>query len=260
MLLVIDAGNTNIVLGIYKGSNLLEHWRIETDIEKTSDEYGILITELIRSGDIDLDVINESIISSVVPPVTPTLEDTVKKYLNSTPIIVGPGTKTGISISVDNPKEVGADRIVNAVAAHVKYGGDLIIVDFGTATTFDYVSAKGEYLGGVIAPGVHISAEALFTHASKLPKVEITRVHQAIGKNTIDNMQSGLYFGYIGLTKEIVSRMKTEIGRPTKVIATGGLSFLFEKDLDCIDKVDPMLTLEGLRLIYERNNKGTVET
>ncbi len=255
MLLVIDVGNTNIVLGVYKEAHLLENWRMETNLERTSDEYGILIRELFQSREINIFDIKESIISSVVPPVTPVMEETLQRYLHSTPIVVGPGIKTGISIAVDNPKEVGADRIVNAVAAYKKYGGDLILVDFGTATTFDYVSAKGEYQGGVIAPGVLISADALFTHASKLPKVEIARVRHVIGKNTIDNMQAGLFFGYIGLVREIVGRMKIEIGGPTKVIATGGLASFFQKDIDCIDEVDQMLTLEGLRLIYERNRK-----
>lgn len=254
MLLVFDVGNTNMVLGIYEGTELKKHWRINTDKEKTSDEYGILISSLFQYDKIDMNSIKDVIISSVVPNVMHSLENFCIKYCNKKPLIVGPGIKTGLNIKYDNPKQVGADRIVNAVAAIEKYKSPMIIIDFGTATTFCAISEKGEYLGGTIAPGIKISSEALFQRASKLPRVELTKPGTTIGKNTVSAMQSGIIYGYVGLVDKIVSMMKSELGgKDVKVIATGGLSVLIASETDSIDCVDKFLTLEGLRLIYEKN-------
>ncbi|MGL4797346.1 MAG: type III pantothenate kinase [Paraclostridium sp.] len=254
MLLVFDVGNTNMVLGIYEGTELKKHWRINTDKEKTSDEYGILISSLFQYDKIDMDSIKDVIISSVVPNVMHSLENFCIKYCNKKPLIVGPGIKTGLNIKYDNPKQVGADRIVNAVAAIEKYKSPMIIIDFGTATTFCAISEKGEYLGGTIAPGIKISSEALFQRASKLPRVELAKPGTTIGKNTVSAMQSGIIYGYVGLVDKIVNMMKSELGgNDVKVIATGGLSVLIASETDSIDCVDKFLTLEGLRLIYDKN-------
>ncbi len=253
MLLVIDIGNTNTVLGVFDGETLIHHWRIYTHREKTSDEYGILIRNLYAASHFSSREITAIIISSVVPPITPIFVDLCASYFGITPLVVGPGIKTGISIKMDNPKEVGADRIVNAVAAHVKYKTHCIVVDFGTATTFDYVSADGDYMGGVIAPGVNISAEALFRQASKLPRIEVAKPAAVVGKNTVAAMQSGLFFGYASLVDGIVDRMKKELRVDPVVVATGGLSRVFSGETSQIQFIDENLTLEGLRIIYEKN-------
>lgn len=254
MLLVFDVGNTNMVLGVYEGTELKKHWRINTDKEKTSDEYGILISNLFQYDKVDMNSITDVIISSVVPNVMHSLENFCIKYCNKKPLIVGPGIKTGLNIKYDNPKQVGADRIVNAVAAIEKYKSPMIIIDFGTATTFCAISEKGDYLGGTIAPGIKISSEALFQRASKLPRVELAKPGTAICKNTVSAMQSGIIYGYVGLVDKIISMMKSELGRDDiKVIATGGLSVLIASETDSIDYVDKFLTLEGLRLIYDKN-------
>ncbi|QZY57563.1 type III pantothenate kinase [Crassaminicella profunda] len=254
MLLAFDVGNTNIVLGVYKGKELLHSWRFATDKSKSSDEYGMLINQLFQYEGVSINDVKDVIISSVVPPIMYTLEHTALKYCNKEAIVIGPGIKTGMNIKYDNPKQVGADRIVNAVAAYEKYGGPLVIVDFGTATTFCAISKKGEYLGGTIAPGVKISSEALFQHAAKLPRVELVKPGKVICKNTVNSMQSGMVYGYVGLVDYIVRRMKEELGDPnTKVIATGGLASLIMSESETIDEIDKMLTLEGLRIIYERN-------
>ena len=254
MLLVFDVGNTNMVLGVYEGTELKKHWRINTDKEKTSDEYGILISNLFQYDKVDMNSITDVIISSVVPNVMHSLENFCIKYCNKKPLIVGPGIKTGLNIKYDNPKQVGADRIVNAVAAIEKYKSPMIIIDFGTATTFCAISEKGDYLGGTIAPGIKISSEALFQRASKLPRVELAKPGTAICKNTVSAMQSGIIYGYVGLVDKIISMMKSELGGDDiKVIATGGLSVLIASETDSIDYVDRFLTLEGLRLIYDKN-------
>ncbi|MFO7819046.1 MAG: type III pantothenate kinase [Halanaerobacter sp.] len=254
MLLTIDVGNTNTVLGLYQESDLIVDWRISTDRQKTIDEYGILLINLFSSEDLELEAVDKIIISSVVPPVINMLEEVSVRYFGLEPLLVGPGVKTGMKIRVDNPKEVGADRIVNAIAAHELYEGPLIIVDFGTATTFCAVSEDGAYLGGSIAPGVDVSAEALFAQAAKLPKIELAVPDNVIGKNTHDGLQSGILYGYIDLVNGIVKRMKEELSKQAKVLATGGLSDLISPNAEEIDINHQFLTLEGLRIISERNN------
>ena len=256
MLLVFDVGNTNMVLGIYKDNELIKDWRINTDKEKTSDEYGILISSLFKYEDIEMSEIKDVIISSVVPNVMHSLENFCIKYCNKQPLIVGPGIKTGLNIKYDNPKQVGADRIVNAVAGIEKYGYPLILVDFGTATTFCAISERGEYLGGTIAPGIKISSEALFQRASKLPRVELLKPGTTICKSTVTAMQSGIIYGYVGLVDKIISMMKHELNcEGIKVVATGGLANLIASETDSIDNVDKFLTLEGLKAIYEKNKE-----
>lgn len=254
MILVLDVGNTNMTLGVYEGRKLLLHWRMSTDRNKTADEYGMLFLSLFNYEKIDASLIKAVVIDSVVPPIMYSLERAIKKYFKTEPIIVGPGIKTGINIKYENPREVGADKIVNAVAAYELYGGPLIIVDFGTATTFCAVSSKGEYLGGTICPGIKISAEALFEKAAKLPRIELVKPDTVIGKNTVASMQAGIVYGYVGQVDYIVRRMKSEMNEENiKVIATGGLARLISSESEVIDEVNGLLTLEGLRIIYEKN-------
>lgn len=253
MLLCIDIGNTNIVLGIYKGEDLAAHWRISTDHERMPDEYAMLLLSLFQHKGLSFRDVHDIIIASVVPPLTDKFEEVSRDYFNIEPLVVGAGIKTGIAIRYDRPQEVGADRVVNVAAAYRLYGGPACIVDFGTGTTFDALSARGEYLGGAIAPGIRIAAEALFQRTAKLPRIDLQRPPRAIGRNTVDAMRSGILFGYVGLVEGLVARFRQELGEDMRVIATGGLAELVARETPVIQFVDPWLTLKGLRLIYELN-------
>ena len=253
MLLAIDVGNTNVVLGVFANKTLINSWRVVTQKNKTEDEYGILIENLYRAANIDMAKTTGVIISCVVPPMVDTMEKLCEKYFHIAPLFIGPKIKTGMPIRYDNPHEVGADRIVNAIAAYDLYKQSVVVVDFGTATTFDYISPRGEYMGGAIAPGIVISSEALFMRASKLPRVELTRPESIIGKSTTASLQAGVVFGYIAMVDGIVEKMKQEVKTNPRVIATGGLAPLIAEGSKTIETVDQLLTLTGLRLIYERN-------
>ncbi|TYR78219.1 type III pantothenate kinase [Priestia megaterium] len=253
MIFVLDVGNTNTVLGVYDGDELKYHWRIETSRNKTEDEYGMTIKALLEHVSLSFKDIHGIIISSVVPPIMFALERMCQKYFHLKPLVVGPGIKTGLNIKYENPREVGADRIVNAVAGIQLYGSPLIIVDFGTATTYCYIDEEKQYMGGAIAPGINISTEALYSRASKLPRIEIARPSSIVGKNTVSAMQAGILYGYVGQVDGIVARMKAQSNVNPKVIATGGLATLIAKESDIIDIVDPFLTLKGLQIIYTKN-------
>jgi len=271
MLLALDVGNTNTVLGLFRLSTdasapaapasalkdgereLVAHWRVSTHRTQTSDEYGVLFVNLFQMNGISVDEVHHIIISSVVPPVESTLRRVCEKYFHLEPLFVEPGIKTGMPVLVDNPTELGADRLVNAIAAYERYGGPCIVVDFGTATTFDVISAKGEYLGGAISPGLGISADALFSRAARLGRVDIKRPAKVIGTNTVTHLQSGLYYGYIGLVDGILERMIAELGSQPRIIATGGLARQISEDSRYIAQIDDMLTLDGLRILFDRN-------
>ena len=253
MLLAIDIGNTDISLGAFEGEELRATWHMATGIHRMADEYAALLLNLLHHQGLDKSDIKEVALCSVVPPLTATFDELFQRYFHISPLVVGAGVKTGVRIRTDNPREVGADRIVNAAAAHHLYGGPIIITDLGTATTFDTVSKEGDYLGGAIAPGIAAAAEALFMQAAMLPRVELVRPKHAIGTNTIAAMQSGIIFGYVGLIEGMVARIQQELGEKTKVVATGGFAELIAKETAIIDVVNPNLTLIGLRLIYLMN-------
>lgn len=253
MLLCIDIGNTNITFGLYEGATLGPRWRIRTIHDKMPDEYGILLLQLFRHRGYSPEDVTGVSIASVVPPLTPIFDTLCREYLGQEPLMVDAGVRTGVRIRYDNPREVGADRVVDAAAVRALYGTPACVVDFGTATTFDAISADGDYLGGAIAPGIGIAAEALFARTAKLPRVEITRPPSVIGRNTVQSIQSGLLFGYVGLVEGMVARFRAELGPQMRVVATGGLAELIARETSVIEIVDPWLTLHGLRIIYELN-------
>lgn len=256
MLLVADVGNTNITFGLYEGEELIATYRLTTWFKRTSDEYGFMILNFLNAQDVKASEIHDVIIASVVPKIMYSFTNSIRKYLKREPMIVGPGTKTGIVIKYDNPKEVGADRIVVAVAAHNVYGGDCLTIDFGTATTYEYTDANGVYYGGCICPGIQISAQALTSNTAKLPEIEIKPTNTVLPSNTIAAMQSGIFYGYLGSVEYIINKYKQETGKELKVIATGGLAKLLFDHTDCIDVYDPDLIFKGLKIIYDKNKKN----
>ena len=255
MLLVIDIGNSNIVMGTYVDKELMHHWRVSTDRQKTGDEYGMLINDLFRYQGIEISNVSDIIISSVVPPLVVPFAKMCERYFKIKPLIVGPGMKTGIILHYENPRAIGADRIVNVVGAFDQYGGPAIVIDIGTATTFDVINETGDFMGGVIAPGIMASSEALISSTAKLPGVELVPPKNIICHNTIHGMQAGIIFGYVGQIDEIVRRIKAEYGTEMKVIATGGMATMIYKESNTIDNIDHFLTLNGLRVLYERNKQ-----
>ncbi len=260
MLLAINVGNTNIRIGVYEAKKLIAHWKLGTNRTWTSDEFGMFFMSFFSNEKLDVSDVEAVIISSVVPPIMFSLEHAMNKYIKKNPILIGPGIKTGINIKYENPRELGADRIVNAVAAYEIYGGPVIIVDFGTATTFNAVSSKGEFLGGAICPGIIISAEALYQRTAKLPRIDLAKVEAVIGRNTSVSMQSGVFHGYVGQVNHIVNRIKQEMKEDhIKVVATGGLAKFIATEAETIDEVNGRLTLEGLRIIYEKNKNDIRE-
>lgn len=255
MLLAVDVGNTHTVLGLFEGPRLIADWRIATRHDMTCDELGVLWRSLLEQADLAHQVLEGMIVSSVVPDLDAAIALTGRKYFEQQPMFVGPGIKTGLPILYENPHEVGADRIVNAVAAKERYGAPVIVLDFGTGTTFDLVSANGEYIGGIIAPGLGVSAEALFSKAARLHRVEVRRPEHVVGRNTEESLRAGLYYGYLSMVEGLIARINDSLDQPAPVIATGGLATVFAEDLEVLHAVDPGLTLEGLRLIWVRNRR-----
>lgn len=255
MLVVIDIGNTNITIGVYNKNDLIGTYRLTTWFKRTSDEYGFMLLSFLNASSIQMEQVNDIIISSVVPKINYSFTNSIKKYFHKDPIFIGPGVKTGIDIRIDNPSALGADRLVDAAGAYYTYGGPCIVIDFGTATTYDVVSEKGEFLGGATAPGIGISSEALSSQAAKLPEIEINKPDKIIAKNTVKSMQAGVVFGYIGQTEYIIKKIKEEYGQDMKVISTGGLGRMIANETDYIDIYDADLTFKGLKIIYEKSKK-----
>jgi len=253
MLLALDVGNTNVTLGVYRDAEMAGRWRLQTDFERTADEWGVLLRSLFQTADLRTEEVHGLAIASVVPPLDSVFEEMAQRYFGTKPLFVGPGIKTGVAVLVDNPQEVGADRIVNAVAAFDKYGGPCVVTDFGTAITFDAVSSRGEYLGGIICPGIGISAEALFSRTARLPRVDLREPAKLIGTNTVASIQSGLYYGALGLIDGILTRMIDVLGKETKCVATGGQARTVCPGSRHLRTVDDDLTLDGLRIIWEKN-------
>ena len=258
LLLVVDAGNTNIVFALFDGPTLLNQWRTSTDIKRTADEYGVWLTQLIALDGIKPNDINAAILATVVPHTVFPLTHLCERYFKCAPLIIDNGNSVGINVEVTNPREVGADRLVNAVAAHAKFSGRLIVIDFGTATTFDIIRDDGAYVGGVIAPGVHLSIEALDRAAARLPRITVAKPPSVIGSGTVTAMQSGVYWGYISLIEGLVTRIKEEVGQSMRTISTGGLAPLFKNGTDLIDELESDLTLHGLRLVYDRRKRAEI--
>ncbi len=254
MLLAVDIGNTTIAFGVFDGKTLVKEWRARSEREKTADEYGILLLDLLRLSGLEPAAVDGLIISSVVPPLTPVFQELSQRLFGRRALVVGPGLKTGMPILYENPGEVGADRVVASLAAFEKHGGPCIVVDFGTATTFDSVTAKGEYLGGAIAPGIQISAEALYLRTAKLPRIEVVKPKRAIGKTTVASMQSGIYFGYVGLVNHLIEEISGELGGRPVIVVTGGFGAQLGPEIRVPYHLEPHLVLEGLRIIYERNS------
>ena len=258
LLLVIDAGNTNVVFALFDGPTLLNQWRTSTDIKRTADEYGVWLTQLIALDGIKPNDINAAILATVVPHTVFPLTHLCERYFKCAPLIIDNGNSVGINVEVTNPREVGADRLVNAVAAHAKFSGRLIVIDFGTATTFDIIRDDGAYVGGVIAPGVNLSIEALDRAAARLPRITVAKPPSVIGSGTVTAMQSGVYWGYISLIEGLVTRIKEEVGHSMRTISTGGLAPLFKNGTDLIDELESDLTLHGLRLVYDRRKRAEI--
>lgn len=256
MLVVIDIGNTNITMGLVDNNEIIDNYRLTTKLERTSDEYGFMLLSFLNASNILVDDIEDIIISSVVPKIMYSFNNSIKKYFNREPIIIGPGIKTGIRIKIDNPKELGADRLVDAAGAYYIYGGPCLVIDFGTATTFDVISEEGDFLGGATAPGIGICANALSSQAAKLPEIEIKKPKTIIAKNTVSSMQSGIVYGYIGLTENIINEIKAEFGQDLRVISTGGLGRMIFNETSLIDVYDPDLTFKGLKIIYDKYKKS----
>ena len=253
MLLAVDIGNTNVNFGVFDGETLKATWRVSSDVRREPDEYAALSLVLLERKGIPVAAITDCIVCSVVPPLTPVLDAALRAYFHIAPVILGAGTRTGMRILYENPREVGADRIAHGIAAYKRYGGPVIVIDFGTATVFDAINSDGDYLGGAIAPGIVLAAEALFQRASRLPRIELGRPKQAIGRNTVASMQSGMFYGYVGLVEGLVQRFQQELGGGAKVVATGGMAQAIAQDTKVIDAIDPDLVLTGLRLLHELN-------
>ncbi len=259
MLVVIDIGNTNITMGLCDGNQIVGNYRLTTKTERTSDEYGFMLLSFLNASNIQLEQIEDVIIASVVPKIMYSFNNSIKKYFHKEPIIVGPGIKTGIRIKIDNPKELGADRLVDAAGAYYIHGGPCLVIDFGTATTFDIINDQGDFIGGATAPGIGISINALSSQAAKLPEIEIKKPKSIIGKNTVTSMQAGIVYGYIGLTENIICALKDEYGDNLKVISTGGLGRIIFNETDLIDVYDPDLTFKGLKIIYDKYKQSQIK-